>query len=159
MVSTILSSLGEPILHCNSLATITSNWVVVRQGSSGRQSVVALQSISELKPIKSIPRYTFVSAFGCFLLALAAHYSNESEGSTLPFALLGFALFASAVARRQVALAFVVSGEAIQTLYGSPSEAAALLATFQTARSEILGHEQNPYSFYSWLRAYLSFLV
>ena len=159
MASTILSSLGEPVLHRNSLATITANWIVIRQGSSGRQSVVAIQSIAELKPIKFIPRYTFVCALGCFILALAAHYSNEADGATLPFALLGCALFASAVARRQVALAFVVGVDAIQTVYGSPSEAAALVATVQTAHKGILGSEQSPYDFYSWLRAYLSFLV
>lgn len=159
MASTILSSLGEPILYRNSLATITSNWVVVRQGASGRQAVVAIQSIAELRPIKSIPRYSFVASLASLLMALAAYSSKEPNGAALPFALFGLALLSNAVARRRVALGLVVGQEIIETIYGTTSEAAAFVATVHAARNDPGRSAQSPYSFLSWLRAYLSLLV
>lgn len=159
MASTILSSLGEPILHRNSLATVTSSWVVIRQGASDIQSVVAIQSIAELKPIKTTRLYPFVLALGCLVVALATLCSKESDGATLPFGILGFTLLANAQTRRQVALALVVGDDAIETVYGSVAEAATLVATVRTIRNGSLGADRTPYTFLTWVRAYIGLLV
>ena len=160
MPSTILSSLGEAVLHSNSLATITHNWVVVRSAQSRAQVVVAIDSIAAVKTLKTTHFYYLACALGCLVIALATRCSKEADGATVPFALGGTLLLIGAQVTRQAALAFLVDADIIHTAYGTLSEAAMLVAILQSARGERRRRgEQAAYDYYSWLRAYISLLV
>ena len=159
MASTILSSLGEPVLHSNSLATITDNWVVVRRAQSRAQVVVAIESIAAVKTFKTTHFYYLACALGCLVIALATICSKEADGATVPFALAGTLLLIGAQVTRQASLAFLVDAEMIQTAYGTLSEAATLVVTLQLARGGRRRGEQSAYDYYSWLRAYIALLV
>jgi hypothetical protein len=156
--STILSSLGEPVLHRNSLATITDNWVVVRELASHTQSLVAINTIADIKTFKT-SKVTYVAvALGCLLVSAATLYSKESNGATLPFALVGVALLSAAQMTRQASVGFLVETELIQTSYGTIREAATVVAAVRSAQGGRGRHEQSIFDFFSWLRAYIALL-
>jgi hypothetical protein len=156
MASTILSSLGEAVLHSNSLATITDNWVVVRRAESRAQVVMAIDSISAVKTFKTTHFNYLACALGCLVIALATLCSKEADGATVPFALAGTLLLIGAQVTRQASLAFLVDADIIQTAYGTLSEAATLVVTLQLARGR---RRRGEHDYFSWLRAYIALLV
>jgi hypothetical protein len=86
-------------------------------------------------------------------------YSKEADGATMPFALLGVALFTGAQVARQASLAFMVESDLIQTVYGTLREAATVLVAMQSARETRQRLRQPVYKFFSWARAYIALLV
>ena len=155
MASTILSSLGETVLHRNSLATVTDNWIVVREVESHKQVLVSIGSISAIKTLKTFQLTHFTSGVGCILIALAAAGSKEPYGATIPFLLIGMTLLISAQFSRRASLAFISEEETIQTAFGALSEAATLLTAIRSAHKpdRRRGHT------FLWLRSYLALLV
>jgi len=160
MPSTILSSLGEPVLHSNSLATITDNWIVVRLSQSRLQILVSIQSIAAVKTSRTTTQYHYLAcALGCLVIAAAALCSQEADGATLPFSLAGFVLLSVARATRQTSLTLKTEAEAIHTAYGTLREAATLIATIRSAQGSRPQSDPTRYDFSRWLRAYIALLV
>jgi DMSO reductase anchor subunit len=153
MSSTILSSLGEPVLHSNSLATVTDSWVVVRWRHVGTQSIILIDSIATVKSLKTRQFHFLTCAMGSLVLAAATLRSKEADGTTLPFALLGLALVVSARVTQRAAIAFVVENETIQTNFGTLREAAKLLAAVRSAQVGKRG------DFLAWIREYVGLLL
>jgi hypothetical protein len=159
MSSTILSSLGEAILHRNSLATITDNWIVVRAAKSRSQILVSIDRIAAIKTFKTTQVHYLACGLGCLVLALASICSKEADKATLPFALAGVALLIGAQITRQASIALLVDADTIQTAYGTWREAATLLAAIRAARRNRQRGDQTAYDFFSWVRAYIVMLV
>jgi len=149
VTSTVLSSLGEVVLHRNSLATLTPNWIVVREANSRKQILVSIDSISAVKAIITINMRYFAWALGSFLLAFATTVSKQSDGAAIPFGLVGLALLISAQANRKASLALVAGRDVIRTGYGTPPEAAILLTAIRSARGRRQA-ERPAYEFFLW---------
>jgi hypothetical protein len=162
MSSTILSSLGENVHHRNALATITDNWVVVREGASRRQILLSMESISRLKTSKSfktLKLHYIASAAGCFLVSAATACSRESDGAAVPFALAGSIFLAGAQVSLQASLVFMTGNDVVRTDFGTLPEAANLVAAIRAARYIKRWGERPAYEFLLWLRSYLTLLV
>jgi hypothetical protein len=159
MSSTILSSLGEAILHRNSLATITENWIVVREVESHRQILVSINSISQVKTVKTLNIVHAGCAFGCLLVSAATLFSKEPGGATLPFALIGIGLLFLAQVKRQASLKFVSDNDSVQTAYGTLPEAATLVTAISSTRNGKRWGERPGYELFVWWRAYILLLV
>jgi hypothetical protein len=157
MASTILSALSESVLHHSSLATVTDNWIVVRDLRSHAQSVVSIDSLRSVKTSKTLQLTYLTCAVGCLLIAAAIEQSKEDGSTAIPFALLGLALLTLGQVTRLAAISFVLESEVVQTSFGPLGEAAALMAAVRFARE---GKRRGPgYSQVLWVRAYLALLV
>jgi hypothetical protein len=159
MASTILSSLGETVLHRNSLATVTDSWIVVREVESHKQMVVSIGSISAVKTFKTFNIYYFACGVGAILIALAAAGSKEPSGATLPFLVIGTALLLCAQFTRRASLALIADEDTVQTAFGTLSEAATLVTAIRSANQGNGRRERRAYNFLLWLRSYLTLLV
>jgi hypothetical protein len=159
MPSTILSSLGEPVLYSNSLATITDNWIVVRASHLCAQSVLSIESILEVKTLKTSKLYYFASGVGCLLIAFATSCSKQSNAVILLFVLTGIGLLTANLITGRAAIGFVVGSELVQTAYAPLSETATLLAAVRAAQDGWRRVDEPVYEFLSWVRAYLTLLV
>jgi hypothetical protein len=150
MSSTILSALsGEQVLHSNSLATVTDNWIVTRDCLTNSQSLISIKSLSWIKTAKTINLPYLASSAGTLLIAAAAQFSKEECGAALPIALAGLALFGGALVARQTSIVFMVDSEVVRTGFGTMREAATVVAAVKSAQSDR----------YSWVRAYIGLLV
>ena len=160
MSSTILSALsGEQVLHSNSLATVTDNWIVTRDCLTNSQSLISIKSLSRIKTSKTINVPYLASSAGTFLIAAAAQFSKEECGAALPIALAGLALFGGALVARQTSIVFIVDSEAVRTGFGTMREAATLVAAVKSAQGDGKRGKQPTYRRYSWVRAYIGLLV
>ncbi len=159
MASTILSALSERVFHHNSLATVTDNWIVVRDAASHSQSLVLIDDLSGVKTSTTLHLIYLAWAAGCLLVALAAQHSKEAYGATIPFALMGLTLLAIAQFTRRASVLFVLESEVVETSFGSLREAATLVAAVRFVRAGGGRGQQPPYSQFLWVRVYLALLV
>jgi hypothetical protein len=162
MCSTILSSLGESILHRNSLATITDNWVVIREAGSARQILISIDSITNVKTstnVKSMKLPYLACAVGCLLIAVATACSRESDAATLPFAVIGMVLLVGAQVSRQASLVFEAQQEVVRTRFGTLPEAATVATAIRAARHSRSRRQHPAREFLLWLRFYIALLV
>ena len=147
------------MLHSNSLATVTDNWIVVRDCATQSQSLISVSSISRVKTRKTIHVMYLTCAVACWLLAVAAGYSKEPYGAPIPFGFLGLAWFAAGQVSRLASLTFVMESDAVNTTFGSLREAAALVAAIRSAQESTSPTKQAGYARYSWVRAYIALFV
>jgi hypothetical protein len=159
MTSTVLSSLGEAVLHRNSLATLTVNWIVIREAKSHQQILVSIDSISAIKSFKTSRMHCFAWALGSLFMAVATTVSKQSDGATIPFALVGLALLIGARANRQASLALIADSDVIRTVYGTLAEAATLVTAIHSTRGGSHWGERPAYELFIWWRAYVALLV
>ena len=159
MSSTILSSLGEAVLHRNSLATITDNWIVVREAETCSQILIPIHSITQIKTFTTVKLHYLASSVGCLLIAGADACSKEPDGATLPFLLAGTALLIATHVTRQASVGLLANPDAVRTAYGSLTEAATLLRAIRSTQAGKRWVNRPAYEFFSWLREYITLLV
>jgi hypothetical protein len=159
MASTILSALSERVLHHNSLATVTDNWIVVRDTAAQSQSLVLIDDLTGVRTSKTLHLIYLAWAAGCLLMAMAAEHSKEASGATIPFALIGLTLLVTAQFTRRAAVLFVLDSEVVETSFGSLREAATLVAAVRFVREGGIRGEQHAFSQFLWVRVYLALLV
>jgi hypothetical protein len=159
MASTILSALSERVLHHSSLATVTDNWIVVRDYSACSRSLLSIDSLFAVKTSKTLHVVYLAWAAGCFLLAVAAGCSKEASDAAIPFALVGLTLLAAAQVKRRASISFVLESEVVHTSFGSLREAATLVAAVRFVQEGRLYGRDPAYSQLVWVRAYLALLV
>ncbi len=147
------------MLHRNSLATLTDNWIVVRESESQKQVLLAIDSISSIKTFKTLKIHYVAWALGSLLIAAATAFSKQSDGATLPFALVSAALLLSAQATRQASLAFIAEGDTVRTTYGTLAEATTLVTAINSARGGRRWGHHPAYEFFTWWRIYFMLLV
>lgn len=128
----VISALAdEEIIRSNALATVTTNFVVLRDSEGRSHMILSLGHISGLKKIKtSYPGLLVISA-AFFLVAAAAFCSKEGYAADVPIALLGLAFVIAYVVSRRAAIGFVVGAAIVETETGGLSEAAAIIAAVQ----------------------------
>jgi hypothetical protein len=160
MSPTLLSVLAdETVLHNSAMATVTNNWIVVRQRGLSSHSLVAISSLSCIKLFKTTHLRELSFGMGCLLVALATLWSKEADGTTLPFALVGLGLLAEAQMTRQASVGFVSRGEQVRTAFGSLNQTAALVAAVRAAQGNRECGSVVSYRRSLWLKAYLALLV
>jgi hypothetical protein len=160
MASTILSALsGETVLHRNSLGTVTDNWIIVREAGSHAQSLISIANVSCVTTSTTVHLAYQACASGCLLMAAAAQCSKQACGVSLPFGLLGLALWIAAQFRRQASISFVVDPDVIQTAFGTLCQAATLFAAVRLAQEGRRLGSRPAQSEFLWLRSYLALLL
>ena len=138
MPQTILAALsGEQVLLSNSLATVATTCVVIRDPDGRSNTIISLHRIAATRTIKtSVPGFLVVAS-GLFLVAAAAHYSKDGGSADIPIALLGLAFVVAYLVSRRASIALEVGRETIETASGSLGEAAALVRAIKAARTQL----------------------
>ena len=138
MPDTIMAALsGEQVSLSNSLATVATTCVVIRDPDGRSNTIVSLHLIAGTKTIKtSVPGF-LVIAVGLFLIAAAAHYSKDGGSADVPLALLGVGFVIGYLASRRASIALSVGRDTIHTVSGSLREAAALVRTIKSAKTRL----------------------
>jgi MYXO-CTERM domain-containing protein len=135
MSATILDALpGEQVLYSNALAAVTSHCIVLTGIGGQTQTILALSRLSRIKRITVSYPILLVIAAGSLILGLAAFSSKEGAGAGAPFAIFGLLLLAGYFLSRRGAVCFTVDSEVFETVFGSPGEAAELIAAIESAQ-------------------------
>jgi hypothetical protein len=138
LVKSVLA--GERILHDNSLATVTTNFIVVRRPERRRETIIALARLSCIRRIETTHPGLLVVASAIYLLAAAAYCSKQGgQQAALPMIILGTLFVLAYFMTRRAAVAFVVDREPTETIQGSIPEAAKLMKAMEKAQRELLG--------------------
>jgi hypothetical protein len=135
---------GERILHKNLLATLTTNFIVVRRPEKHAETIIGLPRISRIKRIEVSHPGLLVIASAVYLLSAACAYSKQGGQAGLPLAIVGTLFVLAYFLTRRAAVAFVVDSEATVTMYGSLSEAAKLVKAMKKAQENLLELSQQP---------------
>jgi hypothetical protein len=146
MANRIVDALsGEVVFYSNSLATVTRNTVVLRDAEARSQIILSLSRITQVKKITTTYPFLLVIATASLVIAAAAASSREGGGAGIPFAVLGILLLAGYFLSRRGSVLFVAGSEILETIAGTPAEAAGLIAAIASAQS-VAGEEQVVWS-------------
>jgi hypothetical protein len=129
---------GESILHKNSLATVTNNFIVVRRPEKRAETIIGLPRISRIKRIETTHPGLLVIACAVYLLSAASVCSKQGGQAEIPLAIVGTIFVLGYFLSRRAAVAFVVDRDATETMHGSLSEAAALVAAMEQAQASLV---------------------
>jgi hypothetical protein len=130
---------SEEILHRNSLATVTSNFIVVRRPELKAQIIIGLPRISRIKHIETSHPGFLVIASGAFTLAAAATCSKQGDQAAIPFAGLGTLFVVAYFLTRRATVAFVVDRDATETRPGRLPEAGQVVRAMIKALPRLTG--------------------
>ena len=137
MASAILASLpAEEVVHSSRLATMTRDIVVVRNPDPATHTILSLAAVSSLKRTKKTHPVLLVVASALMLLAGAASTAKQGNNVVAPFAGLSLAFVAGYFLSRRAAVAFMIASETTETVEGTLSEVAALIAAVQRAATD-----------------------
>jgi hypothetical protein len=115
---------SEEILHENSLATVTPNFIVIRRPELKSQTIIGLPRISKIKHIETSHPGFLVIASGAYTLAAAAACSKQGgQGAGIPLAGVGTLFVIAYFITRRASVEFVVDCEAMETRPGRLPEA------------------------------------
>jgi hypothetical protein len=146
MANRIVDALsGEVVFYSNSLATVTRNSVVLRDAEARSQTILSLSRITQVKKITTTYPFLLVIATASLVIAAAAASSREGGGAGIPFAVLGILLLAGYFLSRRGSVLFVAGSEILETVAGTPAEAAALIAAIASVQT-VAGEEQVVWS-------------
>jgi hypothetical protein len=132
---------GEIVFYSNSLATVTRNSVVLRDAEARSQIILSLSRITQVKKITTTYPFLLVIATASLVIAAAAASSREG-GAAIPFAVLGSLLLAGYFLSRRGSVLFVAGSEILETVAGTPADAAALIAAIASVQTVAAGEEQ-----------------
>lgn len=138
MTNGIVNALsGEVVFYSNSLATVTRNSVVLRDAETRSQIILSLSRITQVKKVTTTYPFLLVIATASLIIAAAAASSRDSGGAEagIPFAVLGFLLLAGYFVSRRGSVSFVAGSEIVETIAGTPAEAAGLIAAIASAQT------------------------
>ena len=92
-------------------------------------------------------------------MAVGAEHSKKACGATIPLALIGLTLLATAQFSRRAAVLFVLESGVVETCFGTLREAATLVAAVRFVREGGIRGQQPAYSQFLWVRVYLALLM
>jgi MYXO-CTERM domain-containing protein len=134
MTDFLASALAQQsILVSNSLATVASECVVIRSASGTSRSILALSQIRDMSTVRLSHPGLLVLASAALLIAAGAHFSKQGDSADWPIALVGLLLLAAYAGSRRAAVCFTSTDGRVQTVFGSPSDAAAIIAAARAA--------------------------
>jgi hypothetical protein len=135
--STLPEFVAARATQSNPLATITQDCIVIRDSTKHSHTIIGVSCLSGIKRISITHPCLLVFASALFVIAAAALYSKEGDGAGTPACLLGLAFALGYWLSRKAAVAFLTGSAATETSTGSPSEAAALISTVESARRRL----------------------
>ena len=137
-MTTVPSSVlvGQQVLYSNSLATVTEQWIIIRDYGQQSHTIVSLASVSNVTVVKitHIPLVVFASGF--FIVAAAAQYSKEGGGAGIPCALIGVWFLIACLGFRRASVTLDVDSGSANTAFGTVAEATKLTAAIRSAREQ-----------------------
>ena len=125
---------GEQIVLSNSLATVATRCVVIRDANGKSQSILSLAGISAMRTEKISYPGLLVVACGVSLIAAAAHISKDGGRADLPLVIVAALFGVFYLATRKAAVIFISGIEKKPTVFGTPREAAALIRAVEKAQ-------------------------
>ena len=134
----VANLLDGTVLQTNPLATVMEDCVVIRDSARTSHSIIGLSRLSGMRQIRTTHPELLVIAAGLFLISAAAFYSKEGAGAGPPIGLLGLAFAIGYLLSRRASIAFFAGRDATETVSGSLSEAAALIAAVRSAQFNLL---------------------
>lgn len=145
MTDLLASALSEQqILLVNPLATVASECVVIRTSRGNSRSILSLSEIQKVSAVRLSHPGLLVLAIATFLIAAAAHFSKDGDSAEFPIAFVGLVLLASFVGSRRAAVWFTYTDGTLQSVFGSPSEAAAVIAATRSAIQKAKEESRSP---------------
>jgi hypothetical protein len=128
---------GEPIIASNSLAALTTSFLVIRNSDDRSLTILSLLRVSGLKILKAGHLIPLAMSGGLSVVSAAALCSREGDGASVPAALLAFLLLLRYWTSRRAAIRFYVKSEAVQSVYGAVAEAASMITAIQRAQATV----------------------
>ncbi len=125
----------EGIIQSNPLATVTTNFVVLRDSEVQASMIISLSDLGGIEKINTTYPGLLVISMAFFLTAAAALCSKDGHGAHLPIALLGLAFVIAYVVSRRASVAFLVGSAVIETGTGGLTEADAVIHAVKSARA------------------------
>ncbi len=124
----------EEVLESNLLATVTTNFVIIRSLGVRSHTILSLAHVSAVRKIGTSYPGLLVIACGLFVLAAAALCSKQGSGAYIPIAILGVAFLRGYLMSRKTSVALMVGPHWIETGGASSKEAGAVLRAIELAR-------------------------
>ena len=138
MTDLLASALSrQRILLDNSLATVASECVVVRASMGNSRSILSLSQIRHVSAVKLSHPGLLVLAMAAFLIAAGAHFSKDGGSAEFPISFVGLLFVVGFVVSRRAAVCFTSIDGMLQTVFGAPSEAAAVISHVRTAMDRL----------------------
>lgn len=131
------------VILANSLATITSTALVLRDRSSGGHMIVSLRRVSAVRLVKFTYPGLLVVASALFLLAAAAHFSKQGNGADSPLAALGVLFVFAFWMSRKASVCFRFGREHNESLTGSIRQAKAVVSAIRLAQNALDGEDSG----------------
>jgi hypothetical protein len=135
MATTILDALpDEEVLRSNSLGTVTRRRIVLADLNGHTQNGIALSRRSQIKNVTVSYPILLVIGGASLIIAAGALCAKDGGGAGIPIAIFGCFLLIGYLGSRRGAVTFMVDSEVIETVLGTPAEAAELIAAIEGAR-------------------------
>jgi hypothetical protein len=138
MTDPVASALSrEHILLENALATVATQFVVLRDSDGHSRSILSLSRIRSISTVKLSRPGLLVLSAAAFLISAGAHNSKDGGAAALPIALVAVLLLIGFVGSRRAAVCFTSDEETFQTTFGTLSEASAVITAARAAINRI----------------------
>ncbi len=128
---------SERVVQSKLSVIVTEECVVVPAFSGQPNTVLSLAVISQMKIVKSYHPSLIVISAGLFLLAAAASASRDGAGMGLPIGIVGLVFLVAFVVLQKARVVFMNGSEATQTVNGSFTEVADLVAAVELSKRNL----------------------
>ena len=135
MTGTLLAALlGEKIVHRSSLATVTTNCIVVKAFLGRHTYVLSLSRLGGIKKVTTTYPGLLVISMGLEVVSAGDYCSPHCERAYAVIGVVGLAFLAAYFWTRRASLLFLCEPEPILTAQGRLREVAALITALQRSR-------------------------
>lgn len=110
---------GESVIYSNTVATVLTGCIVVREKERGATVVISLAHITGLKKVKTTYPQLLVLSAGMLTLAAASYASKQGLETVVPMSVLAMMLASGYWGTRRAALLVLSGTDGIETLKGS----------------------------------------
>jgi len=132
VTGTLLAALlGEKIVHTSSVATVTTNCIVVKTFLGRQTYVLSLSRLGGIKKVTTTYPGLLVISMGLEVVAAGDYCSPHCERAYAVIGIVGLAFLAAYFWTRRAALLFLCEPEPILTTQGRLREIAALIRALQ----------------------------
>lgn len=132
---------SEKIVQSRLSVVVTEECVVIPSFSGQPHTVLSLDSITKIKIIKTSYPALAVISVSLFLIAAAALHSKEGFSAGAAIGGLAFAFLIAYIICQRARVVFMSGREATQSLNGSFTEVADLVAAFKISRNNLMRSE------------------
>jgi len=119
---------GERIVQSNSVATVTTNCLIVENADGKSRTIIPIGDVAEMKRHNTTYPGLLVIAAGLFLLCAACFCSKQGgNDAAIPMGVLGLLFVLGYIGYRKASLIFVGHSGYTFTPEGNPAEASKIL--------------------------------